>query len=217
MVKIKQKKKLYFKNEKDFSNKIKKKKKAKANNKNKNNHNNKNKNSYNKLRLFRKKRIISKRNKNFLSSKHIKYKKNKKAKALKSLNLISPFYINNNIVFFYDLEKFEDFSVFTNDINKYKLSENELLFLKKKVNDIENKKNNKSEDSSIKILPEFYDNFKSLVIKPKLSNQTVDIINLSSIKLSSSFELSKMKSSDELLIYHHCFLFLHLNHFAYKD
>lgn len=97
-------------------------------------------NSYSKLKLLHKKSIINRKNKNSLSKNHIKLKKTKRAKELKSLNLISPFYIDNDIVFFYDLEKFEDFNVFTNDINKYKLSENELLFLRKIVNDIEKRK-----------------------------------------------------------------------------
>ena len=197
MVKIKRKKQIRSSKKNKSSYNKKKFKNEKLNNKNKNKHNYKNKNSYRKCKIFRKKRIISKRSKNSLSKKNIKIKKTKKVKARKSLNLISPFNIDKNIEFFYDLEKFEDFPVFTNDINKYKLSENELLFLHKLVNDIEKKKNNESEDSSIKILPEFYDNFKSLKIKPKLSNQRVNIIKLILEENKFAGNLSLRKIKDE--------------------
>lgn len=59
------------------------------------------------------------------------------------------------------------------------------------------KKNNESEDSSIKILPEFYDNFKSLKIKPKLSNQRVNIIKLILEENKFAGNLSLRKIKDE--------------------
>ena len=40
--------------------------------------------------------------------------------------MISPFYISIESIFYYDLEEFTEFNKFTNDLNKYKLTKEEL-------------------------------------------------------------------------------------------
>ena len=51
---------------------------------------------------------------------------NKRKKRFKTLQLISPFYISIESIFYYDLEEFTEFNKFTNDLNKYKLTKEEL-------------------------------------------------------------------------------------------
>ncbi len=54
-----------------------------------------------------------------MTLKKTKNKKKIKIKIKNSLNIISPFYINCEESFYYELENFNDYKIFTSDINKF--------------------------------------------------------------------------------------------------
>ncbi len=54
-------------------------------------------------------------------------------KLIKVINLINPFNIDSNNSFFYYIENFVDYKTFVDDINKYKLKNEEIEYLKKKL------------------------------------------------------------------------------------
>lgn len=103
-------------------------------------------------------------------------KTKKKYKSLKSLNLISPFYINNNSCFYYDLENFNDFKKYTDDINKYKLTKEEIQILYDLVNNIIKSNNITNFSKSINIIPELYESFTKLEISHSPLNKIAKTI-----------------------------------------
>lgn len=95
----------------------------------------------------------------------------------KSVGLLSPFNINNNCSFYYDIENFNRYKKFTNDINNYKLSNTEISFLNNIINDINEIKEQRYCNLSISIIPELYENFRNLQIIKKPLNKRGKVID----------------------------------------
>ena len=103
-------------------------------------------------------------------------KENKRKKKFNSLKLISPFFINIESIFYYNLEEFTKFNIFTNDLNKYKLIKEELDKLNEIVNNIHELNKMFYLSPTIKIIPELYENYKKLEIIKKSKNYKTEII-----------------------------------------
>ena len=123
-------------------------------------------------------------------------KKNKRKKKFKSLKLISPFYINIESIFYYDLEEFTKFNTFTNDLNKYKLTKEKLDRLNEIVNNINELNKMFYSSPTIKIIPELYENYKKLEIIKKSKNYKTEIIQkiISDNFPNNNYSLRKIKN-----------------------
>ena len=90
--------------------------------------------------------------------------------------MISPFYISIESIFYYDLEEFTEFNKFTNDLNKYKLTKEELDKLIGVVDNINESNKKIFFAPSIKIIPELYENFKKLEVAAMPKNYQAIVI-----------------------------------------
>lgn len=75
-----------------------------------------------------------------VKKKKIKFKKKKSEKRINihnSLGLISPFHFHNNNSFIYNIKFYENFKKFCNNINEYKPSLNERIFIRNNIENIE--------------------------------------------------------------------------------
>ena len=157
MVKIKPKKKFFYpkKNKNIQNNKLKKANKYNIVNSNKNNNSEKPKDNspkhIPKLKRRKLKKMIG-RDKCINNSE----KKNAKVIIKKRLTLICPFHIHYNCYFFYGIEAFNDFNNFADDLNHYKLKEDELLYISNIIDDIKENKEENASSSTITILPNNY-------------------------------------------------------------
>ena len=141
-------------------------------------------------RLFKKER-----NKNEKRKKRTNIQ-NKRKKRFKTLQLISPFYISIESIFYYDLEEFTEFNKFTNDLNKYKLTKEELDKLIGVVDNINESNKKIFFAPSIKIIPELYENFKKLEVAAMPKNyQAIVIENIIADNFpKKNFSLRKIKN-----------------------
>ena len=78
------------------------------------------------------------------------------------------------IFVYYDIENFNKYKNFTNDITNYKLSNNEISFLNNIIDDIKEIKKNIG--TIIAIIPELYENFWKLQIIKKPLNKRGKVI-----------------------------------------
>lgn len=133
-------------------------------------------------------------NSNLKLEKDAKIKKS--IKSFKNrLYLISPFYLTKDSTFFYDIEKFSNYSLFATDLNKYKLSQNEIQYISQIIDNINNGISNNINKKSIKITDEIYNNFMKLKPIHKTLNEKELLID-SIIKentYNSNISLRKIK------------------------
>ena len=101
------------------------------------------------------------------------------------IKTISPFNINSEINFIYDLENLKDFKIFSSDLNKYKLTSYEITQMKKLIEDIKALKVNISYFKSLKVSNEIYDNFKKSI--PAQKNLNAKELLISDIFYNNSF------------------------------
>jgi hypothetical protein len=194
MVKIKPKKKIFYpkKNKNMSNNKLKKTKKYNTVNSNKNNNNKKHKDNLPKHIPKIKRRKLRKmkgRDKCINNNK----KKNPKVIIKKRLTLISPFHIDYNCCFFYDIEVFNDYNNFTDDLNQYKLKEDELLYINKIIDDIKKNKEENMSSSTVTILPNIYTFFKKIIPVPKALDERAKIIEIIIQENNGTMNLSLRK------------------------
>lgn len=116
--------------------------------------------------------------------------------------MISSFYINIDSCFYYDLEKFSNFNKFVNDINKYKLTKEELNKLNIIANNIKESNNGHYSTQSIEMIPELYENYKKLEIIKKIKNNKTIIIQkiIENNFPNKNFSLRKIKNKYQFII-----------------
>ena len=129
-------------------------------------------------------------------------KKNPKVIIKKRLTLISPFHIDYNCCFFYDIEVFNDYNNFkefakdlrtTDDLNQYKLKEDELLYINKIIDDIKKNKEENMSSSTVTILPNIYTFFKKIIPVPKALDERAKIIEIIIQENNGTMNLSLRK------------------------
>ena len=142
---------------------------------------------------FKKEKNNEKKDKNKIEHKKNTFNAIKKFK--KSLCILSPFYFNDSSAFYYMVKKLKFFSNFTKDLNQYKPSEQEIIFLisiiqryKEEIN------NNNPKANFVAIKKYFYDSFINLSeVIPAYNEVNERILNIiKEIQKESSVSINKI-------------------------